>query len=84
MPSKELPPLDYEGKLILELETVLNVREKRLRNKLIPENLVKWKGLPLEDATWEGIEIFDHPSLQLLEVKQLEDRRNVMILISRS
>ncbi|XP_059069985.1 uncharacterized protein LOC131859837 [Cryptomeria japonica] len=71
-PTLELPPLDYEGKLILKPETVLNVREKRLKDKVITEYLVKWKGLPPEDATWEGIEIFEHPNLQLLEVKQFE------------
>lgn len=77
-PSLELPPLDYEGRLTLEPETVLNFREKRLRNKVIPEYLVKWKGIPPEDATWEGIEIFKHPNLQLLEDKQFEDGRTVM------
>lgn len=65
-----MPPLDDEGKLILEPETVLDVREKRLRNKVIPEYLVKWKNLPAEDATWEGVEIFQHPILRLLEDKQ--------------
>jgi hypothetical protein len=39
IPSKELPPLDDEGKLILEPETVLDVREKWLRNKIIQEYL---------------------------------------------
>lgn len=50
-PSAELLPLDDEVKLILELKTVLDVREKKLQNKVIPEYLVKWKGLPSEDAT---------------------------------
>jgi len=49
-----LPPLDDKGKLILELEAILDMREKKLRNKVILEYLVKWKSLPLEDATWEG------------------------------
>lgn len=77
-PSMELPPLDYEGKLILEPESVLDVREKRLRNKAIPKYLIKWKRLPPEDATWERIEIFEHPNLKLFEVKQLGDGSTMM------
>lgn len=69
-PSTKLPPLNDEGKLILEPETMLDVREKRLRNKIIPKYLVKWKNLPIEDTTWEGVEIFKHLNLQLLEGKQ--------------
>lgn len=44
-PSMELPLLYYEGKLILEPKVVLNVREKKLCNKVVPEYLIKWKGL---------------------------------------
>lgn len=33
-PSTNLSPLDEEGKLVLILEEFLDVREKRLRNKL--------------------------------------------------
>ena len=33
---------------------LLDQREKRLRNRLIREYLVAWKGLPLTDATWES------------------------------
>ena len=35
-------------------EKLLDRREKRLRNRLIREYLVAWKGLPLTDATWES------------------------------
>lgn len=70
VPSVELPLLDNEGKLILELELILDMRKKRLRNKTIQEYLVKWKGLPTEDATWEGAEIEDHPNLKFLEEKK--------------
>jgi hypothetical protein len=46
--------LDEEGQLILIPEEILEVREKRLRKRSIKEYLVKWKNLPIEDATWEG------------------------------
>jgi hypothetical protein len=68
--STELPPLDEEGQLILILEEVLETKERKLRNKSIKEYLIKWKNLPIEDTTWEGEEILQHPGLLLLEDKQ--------------
>jgi hypothetical protein len=59
----ELPPLDEEGQLILIPEEVLETRERKLRNKSIKEYLIKWKNLPIEDATWEGEHILQHPGL---------------------
>ena len=53
-PSTELPPSDNEGLLVLIPERILQVREKKLRTRVIREYLVKWKELPMEDATWEG------------------------------
>lgn len=44
--------------------------ENRIRNKTIPNFLVKWKGLPIEDATSKGEEIFNNPNLKLLEDKK--------------
>ena len=35
-------------------EKLSDQREKRLRNRLIREYLVAWKGLTLTDATWES------------------------------
>ena len=32
--------------------------------------LVQWKGLPNEDATWEGEQILQHCGLLLLEDKE--------------
>jgi hypothetical protein len=53
-PLEVLPPLDEEGQLILMPEEILEVREKKLRRRSIKEYLVKWKDLPIEDATWES------------------------------
>ena len=77
-PSTELPPLDDEGLLVLISKRILQVREKKLQNKVIREYLVKWKELPMEDATWEGEQVLQHPSLQLLKDKQFQARRTVM------
>ena len=62
-PCVDLPPLDNEGKLTLEPEIILERRDRRLRNRTIPEYLVKWKNLPKEDATWVGEEVPSHSTL---------------------
>ena len=49
--STELPPLDDEGILVLISERILQVRERKLKNRVIREYLVKWKAFPIEDAT---------------------------------
>lgn len=68
--STDLPPLDEEGHLVLVPEEIIDVRERKLRNRVIKEYLVRWKDLPAKDATWENEHILQHPSLQLLEDKQ--------------
>eukprot|EP00253_Pinus_taeda_P002258 PITA_02258 len=66
----ELPPLDDEGHLILELEAILETRERKLKSKTIREYLVRWKSLPHEDVTWKGEHILEHPALKLFGDKQ--------------
>ncbi|XP_059068178.1 uncharacterized protein LOC131858748 [Cryptomeria japonica] len=60
--SSQLPPLDEEGQLILILEEIIDSRERSLRRRTIKEYLVRWKNLPLEDATWENKEILREES----------------------
>jgi len=45
--------INEEGKIILKLEIIIEARIKQLRNWEIMEYLVKWKNLPVEEATWE-------------------------------
>ncbi|XP_057858312.1 uncharacterized protein LOC131067364 [Cryptomeria japonica] len=59
--SSQLPPLDEEGQLVLIPEEILDFKECSLRKRTIREYLVKWKNLPMEDATWESDEILQHP-----------------------
>ncbi|KAH7280437.1 hypothetical protein KP509_37G067500 [Ceratopteris richardii] len=35
-------------------DRILDRRQKRLRNRVIQEYLVAWRGLPLTDSTWES------------------------------
>ena len=54
VPSEGLPPLDEEGRLVLDPVEVIETREKKLQNRSVREYLVHWKDLLYEDATWEG------------------------------
>ena len=78
VPSTVLPPLDDEGKLVLVPEAIIEFRERNLRRRTIRECLVKWKDLPVEDATWESEEILQHLELRLLGDKQFQEGRTVM------
>jgi hypothetical protein len=71
--SEELPPLDEEGHLELVLEEVLEFREKKLRSRVIRECLIRWKGIPVEDAIWESEQVLQHPGLVLFEEKKFKE-----------
>ena len=66
---EELSPLDEKGQLELVPEEVLEFRERKLRSRVIRECLIKWRGLPVEDTTWESEQVLQHPGLVLLEDK---------------
>jgi len=72
--------LDDKGHLILTPELILETWERKLRNKLVKELLVKWKDLLEEDATWENEQNLQPPVLQLLGSTNIRERRTVMFL----
>ena len=59
---------------------VLEFREQKLRNRVIRKCLIGWRGLPVEDATWESEQVLQHPGLVLLEDKQFREGRTAMSL----
>jgi hypothetical protein len=76
--NEELPLVDEEGHLILIPEEILEVREKQLRNMSIKEYLVKWKNLPIEDASWENEQVIQQTGSGLLLGKQFPKGETVM------
>jgi hypothetical protein len=76
--NEELPPVDEEGQLSLIPEEILETREKKIRNKSIKEYFIKWKSLSIKDATWEGEQVLQHPSSELLVGKQFQAGETVM------
>ena len=59
---------------------VLEFRQRKLRSRVIRECLIRWRGLPVEDATWKSEQVLQHPGLVLLEDKQFWEGRIVMSL----
>jgi hypothetical protein len=77
-PIEELPPMDEEGQLVLIPEEILKVKEKKLKKRSIREYLVKWKNLPMKDATWEGEQLIQETGPELLVGKQFLEGETVM------
>ena len=67
--SMDIPLLHDESQLVLSPKANLHTWEEQLGDRLIGENLVQWRSLSDEDASG-GEDIFQYPSLQLLEDKQ--------------
>lgn len=53
----------------------MDMREKKLRSRVIYEYLIRWNGLLIEDAIWEG-----EQALQWLENKKSWEGRIVRSL----
>ena len=52
--ATDIPPqLSSEMELIVEPENILQIRQQLLGDTNVQEVLVKWKGLPEFEATWE-------------------------------
>jgi hypothetical protein len=64
----------------LVLKEVLEFWERKLRSRVIRECLIIWRGLPVEEATWESEQVLQHPGLVLLEDKQFREGRIIMSL----
>lgn len=52
-PTKDLSATTDKGNIILQPDFILDTRWIKRGGKIIEENLVKWKQLPAEEATWK-------------------------------
>ena len=76
--SCDLPPITDEGEVLKEPETILYVCWTKRVPKIVEENLVKWKNLPDDDATWENaVELKKQFNHIKLEDKVLVARRGI-------
>jgi hypothetical protein len=50
----EIPLIEEEGKLILELNSIAEVNVRKLCNSQIIEYNIQWRGLPKEQAIWDS------------------------------
>lgn len=78
--SVELPPLRADGFFHLEPAEVLSVRRVQHGPKEVQEALIKWKNMPIEEATWEEYDqlVASFPFfVSNLEDKVLFDRGSV-------
>jgi hypothetical protein len=54
-PLPTLPPVNKNGEINPEPETLVDRRLSKKRGRTVTEVLVKWKGAPIEDNTWESL-----------------------------
>lgn len=57
-PLTKLPPINNKINIVWIPKKVVGVHKKQLKNQIIDEVCIKWKGLPIEEATWEYPDIF--------------------------
>ena len=69
--SPSIPPqLSSELEMVTEPEELLEVRQVKLGNAVRQEALIKWKGLPVFEATWEDVSVVAN----LFPIFHLEDK----------
>ena len=51
--STDVPPINDEGMIELEPDSVVDTRWLKRGGSIIEQSLIRWKKLPLEEATWE-------------------------------
>jgi len=52
-PLSTLPPVDSKGELKPKPESIISCRMVKRHNCAVTEVLVRWKGAPAEDDSWE-------------------------------
>lgn len=59
--------MDEEGKIIIELEVILELKVINLHRSKITEYKIKWRGLLAEETTWKfEAYLVEHPCLLML------------------
>ena len=65
-----LPSNSYNNQPLFHPAAILSTRKKLVQNSWMPQSLVQWEGLPLEEATW----VDDKELSTLLPNLHLEDK----------
>ncbi|KAA8539774.1 hypothetical protein F0562_026466 [Nyssa sinensis] len=66
----DLPLTDDDGTIVLEPDVILNTRWVKKGSRFVEESLIKWKRLPVDDATWEETAVIQDRYLNM----NLEDK----------
>jgi hypothetical protein len=67
------PPVEVDGEEEFEVEKILDKRERRQGRRSTTEYLIKWKGYPEYDATWEPATALQHAAEAIMDFE--EDHR---------
>lgn len=76
--STELPPMAEDGDLIMEAEANIGHPLDKKGSKFVEESLIKWKRLPLDDATWENTQEVNDKFLDM-KVEEFRPKEGVLI-----
>lgn len=63
--STELPPLEDDGFIMMEPESILNTRWVKHGSKFFEKKLTKWRHLPAENTMWEKAVVIHDQFLNL-------------------